>query len=392
MRDSAQMEPILLYVIGSLDVGGAERHLSQLLPRLKARGFHPCVFTLTEKGQLASGLEAQGIPVLTAPKLAFAPLLPNSMRRLVRALLGAIGLISYLLRRRPAAVHCFLPEAYLVGGLCTWLLRLSPRLMSRRSLNDYQRKRPLLARLERWLHSRMQAVSGNSRAVLEELRAEGVEDHKLHLIYNGVDLEEFDRCTAHGDSRVDIGAADGDWILIHVANLLPYKGHADLLDGLASVQDRLPPNWRLWCIGRDLGLGEELSARAQALGIGAQVSFLGQRHDVARLLSLADVAVLCSHEEGFSNALLEAMAAGLPVIATAVGGNTEAVIDGVTGLTVPPHDPAALGEAIARLNASANEAKRMGAAGRQRIGHVFSIQMTLTAYERLYRSLLGTGE
>ena len=92
----------------------------------------------------------------------------------------------------------------------------------------------------------MQAVSGNSRAVLEELRAEGVEDHKLHLIYNGVDLEEFDRCTAHGDSRVDIGAADGDWILIHVANLLPYKGHADLLDGLASVQDRLPPNWRLW--------------------------------------------------------------------------------------------------------------------------------------------------
>ena len=90
------MELILLYVIGSLDVGGAERHLSQLLPRLKARGFHPCVFTLTEKGQLAPGLEAQGIPVLTAPKLAFAPLLPNSMRRLVRALLGAIGLISYL--------------------------------------------------------------------------------------------------------------------------------------------------------------------------------------------------------------------------------------------------------------------------------------------------------
>ena len=85
------------------------------------------------------------------------------------------------------------------------------------------------------------------------------------------------------------------------------------------------------------------------------------------------------------------MAAGLPVIATAVGGNTEAVIDGVTGCSAP-HDPAALGEAIARLNASANEAKRMGAAGRQRIGHVFSIQMTLTAYERLYRSLLGTGE
>ena len=70
----------------------------------------------------------------------------------------------------------------------------------------------------------------------------------------------------------------------------------------------------------------------------------------------------------------------------------EAVIDGVTGLTVPPHDPAALGEAIARLNANAKDSKRMGAAGRQRIGDVFSIQTTLTAYERLYRSLLGTGE
>ena len=172
-----------------------------------------------------------------------------------------------------------------------------------------------------------------------------------------------------------------------VANLIAYKGHADLLQALGRVRDDLPEGWVLLCAGRDDGPGDDLKAAATALGIGGGVRWLGERSDVPTLLACADIGLLCSHQEGFSNSILEGMAAGLPMIVTDVGGNPESVVDGVTGMVAPPRDPRALGDAILALARDPERRKAMGEAGRRRAVESFSLEACVARYERLYDTL-----
>ena len=170
---------------------------------------------------------------------------------------------------------------------------------------------------------------------------------------------------------------------------LPSKGHADLIDALARVKDRLPTGWRLLCVGRDDGIRASLEARAAARELAGNIRWLGERDDVAEVLAAADLGILCSHEEGFSNAVLESMAAGLAMVVTDVGGNREAVLDGVTGLVVPPHTPETLGEAIAILAADPARRRAMGEAGRARVAERFSLDRCVADHDRLYRALIA---
>ena len=139
---------------------------------------------------------------------------------------------------------------------------------------------------------------------------------------------------------------------------------------------------------RDDGAGLEIRTMARQLGIDDRVSFLGLRLDVPDLVSASDVGLLSSHQEGFSNTILEAMAAGLPMIVTNVGGNAEAVVDGETGLVVPARDPHALAEAIVLIARDPNLRRRYGAAGRKRVESMFSLDACVAKYEALYRGLL----
>ncbi len=125
------------------------------------------------------------------------------------------------------------------------------------------------------------------------------------------------------------------------------------------------------------------------MGVDQRIVWLGKRTDVGRLLQISDIGVLASHEEGFSNSILEYMAAELPVVVTRVGGAAEAVEEGVTGLLVPPHDPRAFAEALARFVDPVLR-RRMGTAGRERLIRKFSHERCLENYEKLYRSL-GAG-
>jgi glycosyltransferase involved in cell wall biosynthesis len=290
-----------------------------------------------------------------------------------------------MLRERPAVVHLFLPEAYIAGAICALLTRCPVRVMSRRSLNAYQRNSPLIGRIERWLHRRMQAVLGNSAAVVDELRAEGVPSDRLGLIYNGVDLAPYtaERCSA----REQLGIDGKALVMIVVANLVVYKGHADLLDALTRNHGSLPEGWVLLCVGRDDGPGGALKAQAAGCGLDDHVRWLGKRLDVPALLCCADIGILCSHQEGFANAILEGMAAGLPMVVTDVGGNREAVVDGVTGLIVPPSDPDALGEAVLGLAREPARRKSMGEAGRRNAAERFSPDACAARYARLYGAL-----
>jgi glycosyltransferase involved in cell wall biosynthesis len=373
----------LAVVTGSLDVGGTERHLSQVLPHLAGSDFSITVLTLSHKGPLAEILEVAGIQVLepaTSPKLKnFRP---------IRAIVASVWLYRTLRRMRPDIVHMFLPEAYLIGGPISVLLDTPVRLMSRRSLNLYQRRRPVAAWFERQLHKYMTMLLGNSSAVTQQLEAEsGRSKNTVRLIYNGVDTSIFANSSDGTAIRRSLGIAEDALVYITVANLIPYKGHSDEIAAFGQIADRLPQPWRLLIVGQDNGIGESLRAEARGVGIADNIAWLGRRNDVADLLRAADIGVLASHEEGFSNSVLEGLAAGLPMVVTNVGGNREIVVDGVTGRIVPPHDPDRLGEALLDLATRPEERRALADAAQRRISDQFTMAACIEAYRTLYSEL-----
>jgi glycosyltransferase involved in cell wall biosynthesis len=147
--------------------------------------------------------------------------------------------------------------------------------------------------------------------------------------------------------------------------------------------------WRVLCAGRDEGMQGTLERLAEAHGIKENIQFLGERTDTVTLLAMADFCVLSSWEEGFSNVVLEAMAAGLPIVVTKVGGNPEAVTDQEAGLVVPPRDPKALGNAILRLAQDPDLRQRLGAAAKRRVKQEFSLENCVESHNRLYEELMS---
>ena len=383
-----QSSRTLLYVIPSLDLGGAEHHLAEIAPRLAGRGWKVVICCLWHRGVQADAVAAGGVEVISPGSLGS----DRPVRRLLRPLRlisAAIGLGVLMLRRRPAIAHFYLPLSYLVGGPVAILTRTPVRIMSRRSRNHYQRAHPLAARCELMLHARMSAVIANSRSVAGDLLAEGCGRETVGLIYNGVDLDRFRPIRNREEARRDQEIGADDFVMITVANLIAYKGHLDLIEALAGIRNRLPEGWLLLCVGRDDGCRSEIDRRAGELGIARHIRFLGSRRDVPELLGLADLGILASHEEGFSNAVLEMMAAGLASVVTDVGGNSEAIRADVSGLVVPAKSPSELGRAILTLAGDPATRDRMGETARLRAAEQFSLEACVESYARLYEALLA---
>lgn len=365
-------------------MGGAERHLVQILPELRRRGWLVEIYCVSKRGVMADVLEDEGVLVFTPPISAK----PDSgyARRMVRLLAAFWGLVVHLGLRRPRFVHFFLPEAYMLGEVCALIAGTPVRIMSRRSLNDYQRGRPISRWVERRLHRTIHHALGNSRAVVEQLHAEGLPADRVGLIYNGIDLSQLQARRGRAEVRLELALAPKALVYVLVANLIPYKGHRDALQAFALAKSALPDEWAVLMVGRDDGIGESLRGEAAALGIGDHVKWLGMRRDVPDLLAASDVGLLCSHQEGFSNAILEAMGAGLPVVATDAGGNAEAVQEGQTGFIVPVRAPARMAEAIVAL-ADKERRDKMGSAARTRVESQFSLPGCVDRYEACYRRL-----
>jgi glycosyltransferase involved in cell wall biosynthesis len=383
------MSLAVLVVVHDLDVGGTERHLARVLPALARAGLRLAVYTLTDRAALAPPLRAAGIEVIPPPLAQGLRRLPPALRSSLHLALAPARLWQLIRRRRPDVVHLFMPAAYVLGGPSALLAGQHAVVMSRRSLNRYQRRRPILAWLERRLHRRIAAALGNSRAVLAELAAEGVPPDRLGLIYNGIDLDGFAHLPPRGDARARLGIGPGTLVLLALANLIPYKGHGDLLVALAEVAGRLPADWVLLCAGRDDGAGPALEGLARTLGIADHVRWLGLRDDVPDFLAASDLGVLASHEEGFSNSVLEGMAAGLAMIVSDVGGNPEAVEHGVSGWVVPPRAPAALGAAILALAHDPGRRRRLADAARARVAQAFTLEGCVKRYQQLYALVAG---
>jgi glycosyltransferase involved in cell wall biosynthesis len=366
----------VVVVTSRLDVGGTERHIVRILPALQRRGLDVVLYVMEQGGPLEGEIAAQGVRVEGRPPAGFLHW-PKA----------TLALARWLRRERPTVVHFFLPRPYLFGSLAAELAGHHRRLMSRRSLTDYRAKYPLLGDVERLLHRRTFGILGNSQAVIDQLMTEVGDPRKLALIHNGIEMPSPVFTSSRLQTRAVLQIPGDALVIAVIANLIAYKGHRDLIEALALVADKLPAGWRLLVIGRDDGIGGELRDRAKNLNIADNIMWLGERSDVEELLAASDIFALPSHQEGFSNALLEAMAASLPAVATAIGGNSDAVVNNETGLLVPPRDPRALAGAILRLARDPELRHRFAETARRRVEQRFSLRACVDRYEKLYRAL-----
>ena len=284
-------------------------------------------------------------------------------------------------RARVDLVHLHTGRATWLGGLAAWAAHLpaiTTRRMDRRVKAGW-RTQLVYTRLVR-------AVVAISAGVAERLAEGGVPRQRTHVIFSAVDPAALRPAVDARATRAALGAAPETVVALTPAALIPRKGIDVLLEATARLVGR-GVDLAVWIAGE----GPERAAlerQAQRLGLAERVRFLGERRDVADLLAAADVVVMPSRREGLGIAALEAMAAARPVIASAVGGLREAVVDGRTGILVPPDDPAALAEALARVVRDAALRARLGAAGPARIEEGFSAAQMVAAYAQLYRLVL----
>ncbi len=276
---------------------------------------------------------------------------------------------------------------HLHTGRATWLGALAARLAHLPALSTRRmdrRVRPSWT--TRALYGRLlRRVAAISPAVLARLRAGGVREDAVVLIRSSIDPESLATHEPREPLRAGL-AADGDTVLIlTLANLVPRKGVDVLLAAVAALPREL--RWVLAVAG-DGPERARLEKLAREVGADSRTRFLGRREDKANLLAACDLFVLSARAEGMGVAALEAMAAARAVVGTRVGGLGELVLDGVTGLLVPPDDAPALATAMARLIGDAALREKLGRAGRARVHEGFLAEQMVEAYERLYCELM----
>lgn len=367
-------------MIGSLAIGGAERQLAMLATALARKGLPVRVFALESGGPLRADLQHAGVQVIDGGYDSRAPFL----WKVVLLARAQMRLVANLLRWRAGVVHAFLPLAGLLAMVAGRLCGVPRLIVARRALGTHQERHSYWLTVDRVVARLAHVVTANAQAVAEDTaRREGVPLTKIRVIPNGIESTRFmQQPRDRQATRLQLQLRSDDIALVCLANLIPYKGHHDLLEAFARLA-RERPQARLFLIGDDRGIGPALDDQANRLGIASLVMRLGHRDDVAALLGAMDIAVLASHEEGLSNAILEYLAAGLPVVATEVGGTAE-ILRGLPGCRlVPSRDTPALAAALLDLLPEANQEKPREAR-RQSVTRRFSVDVMVERHLELY--------
>jgi len=384
----------VLFIIATLDRAGAEQQLVRLCVGLDRRRFQPAVSCLTRGGPLERELREARVPVWIAGKRSKYDL--TVLARLTRV----------MRRFRPHLIHTWLFTGNAFGRTAA-ILAFGPRIRAReRAARDTRGphslagplliaseravdiwKTPVHRAIDRFLSRFTARVAANCDAVRGFcVDALGIPRGKVAVVRNGIDLAGFD-AAARRPPAAPLPTSHGLHVLGAVARLSQQKGIEYLLDAFDVLRRRVP-DARLWIAGE----GEDrraLEERAGRLGIAGHVHFLGHRPDVPALLRRLDLFVLPSLWEGLPNAIIEAMAARRPVVATAVDGTREVVVENETGLLVPPRSPGALASAMVQLLADPRLRRRMGRAGRQRVEAAFSERRMIEQTEALYDEVIG---
>ena len=365
----------IVYIITGTGIGGAEKILYHTVTGLNNNHYSVSVCSLKERGEIARDLERQGIEVHCLKmenKEGFIGWL-TTIGSLIR-------LIPYLRKLQPTIVHSFLFRANIVARIASYITSIPIVISSIRVMGGEKNYFHYLERMTSFMVDHYITVSESVKDYL--VRKSRIPLEKVSVIYNGVNIKEHNSLKMP-NQRV-IGAEDK--VVITVGRLHTQKGHSYLLQAIAKVQKEIS-KVKVLVIGE----GEEennLKNLAKSLDLTDKIIFAGLRVDVEEILPEADLFVLPSLWEGMPNALLEAMALGIPVVATDVGGIPEVVIHEETGILIPPKDSDALASAMIDLLQNNFKAQKMGEAGRDRVEKHFSLARTIEKTECLYKKLL----
>src|SRR5438445_4273202 len=365
----------VLYLIDTLNVDGTETQMVQAAIRLHSPFHHVTVGCLRAKGPLLEVLQPAGIPVVEfrkkKPHLSF-----TGLYQLMR--------LALVLRRGQFhVIHAHDLWANLLGVPAAWLARTPIIISSRRYLADLDWYTPWRNKIIRTIYRLSTHVIVNSASVRQLLiERDRLPSEKIHVIYNGVDVDRF--AGARRDrGRLLGGVGSGSRLIAVVANMYgQVKGHACLIEA-ARIVCRAVPSAKFVLVG-DGAERPKLEQQVGQVGLEKDFLFLGRRQDVPELLACCDLSVLPSEAEGMPNSVLESMAAGIPVVATRVGGTPEIILDGVDGLLVPPRNPPALADAILRVLQDADLARRLSRNGQARMRTHFSYDRLIAQLEQIY--------
>jgi glycosyltransferase involved in cell wall biosynthesis len=364
------------YVIDSLSRDGTQTFLVNLVKGLAERDYEQRVYCLNNvvNADILRALTDSRAHVVVIGKVQLA------------TLIGFSRLFIEFRRWRPVIVQTFLPFGDTIGRALAHAASVPILVSSIRCRNINKSWWQFL--LDRMTIRWVDRVIFNSQQVIPfALSYEGVRAEQAVYIPNGVSFEQQSRSLDALGIRSKLGISPAARVIGTVGRLSPQKGHRYLLSAFAQVLAQVP-SAVLLVIG-DGPLRSELAEEARQLEIAERVHFLGQRGDVPDLLACMDVYVQSSLFEGMPNAVMEAMAAGKPVIATAIDGTKELISDGETGWLVEPSDAKAMAEGIVTVLKNPTEARRRGAAAAQRVRTDFSLERMVNAYDQLYRSLLS---
>lgn len=368
----------ILHVVTTLDVGGAEMHLLSQVRGQTERGHAVRVAFLKGHGTLVEDFRGAGA------------------ERVERAAALGLSLLPHL--RWARIVHSHLLKADALTAVLATLAGRRRGLVSGKHNDERALLRPLVSAVHGVLGNLPRRTVVLSDHVGRFVREHGrVRAERIRRVYYGIDPEPFERAARltpeeRVRGRAELGLAADDVVLVCVARFAPQKAHDVLLRALARARAR-DPRVRLLLVGDDpFGDGRARAERLAAeLELGPGAIFTGIRRDVPRLLGLSDAFAMSSLWEGLGLVFLEAMAAGLPVLATSVSAVPEVVVDGETGLLVPPASAEAFGDGMLALAADAGLRARMGEAGRARVREAFGLDRMVDETLAVYAELVAPG-
>jgi glycosyltransferase involved in cell wall biosynthesis len=358
-----------------MGMGGADQQLLSAAELLRARGWDARIVSLTTLGPMGLQARQRGIPTDSLEMPRGIPD-PRGLTRLAR-----------LLRSwKPDILHSHMVHANLMARLLRPLVPVPVLVSTIHSIQDGGRARVLGYRLTDRLADCTTIVS--EKAAERYLTVGAVSRERLRVIPNGVDTGRFRPLPEAGARlRRELGLGDAfAWLAVGRFELA--KDYPNMLAAFATVVARRPDSFLL-LVGRG-SLQSQTEGLVESIGLRQRVRFLGVRRDVPELMSAADGYVLSSAWEGMPVVLLEAGASGIPIVATAVGGNREVVREGDTGFVVPPRDPAALAGAMLRLAELPEEQRRrLGERGREHVENRYALPRIIDLWEEMYRDLLA---
>ncbi len=364
----------ILYVIDKLACAGTQRQLIELLGHIDKEKFEPAVCCLLFDGEWAWKVRELGIPIhVLGLKKIYG----------LKALYKLFMLIRLIRRGRYDIVHNCLFAANVFGTLAAKLARIKVIINSRRQAGYWNENPNRL--IWRFVNKSSDCVIANSENVRSFIASnEGVDEDKILVIHNGLVISP--RRPKFGKLNRELSIPNDTIIVCIVANLTAVKGHLDLIRAFEKVTATCETA-HLVCIG-DGPLRTYLEKEVRNRNLDSNIHFLGRRQDVDEILANVDIGVMASLSEGLPNAILEYMMAGIPVVATGVGGVTDIIRHDENGFLVSPGDTDALSETLIRLCESKQLRKELGAAGRKDVEKRFDSSRMVKEYEDVYSKLI----